>query len=60
MDSQPPRRAVKIVQMFGVSLSVGYYWIEHNIAPARREAAGSAWLIALNAEKKAELRRWVE
>jgi DNA invertase Pin-like site-specific DNA recombinase len=45
---------------FGVSLHVVYYWIEHGIVSARRGSVGSAWLIALNADKEAELKRWVE
>jgi len=45
---------------FGVGLFVVYYWIKQGIVSARRESAGSAWLISLNPEKEAALKRWVE
>ncbi|HVT87737.1 MAG TPA: recombinase family protein [Tepidisphaeraceae bacterium] len=50
----------EMCEKFGVSHHVVYYWIERGIVSARRATAGSAWLIALNAEKELELNRRLE
>ena len=63
---QPPFRRsdeLTIKEMrnrFGVSAFVVRYWIERGIVSAHQQSAGSAWLIQLNPEKEAALKRWVE
>src|SRR5690606_29280439 len=57
---KPDELTVKeVAEQFKVSPGVGYYWITHNIVPARRLNQGSPYWITINYSKARELERWV-
>lgn len=57
---QPGEQTVQeVAEQFEVSPGVVYYWIAHNIIPARRLNNGSPYWITINPQKKRELEKWV-
>jgi hypothetical protein len=49
----------QVAQRFGVRPSVVYYWIEHEVIPARRVNDGAPCWITLDQTKEKALRAWV-
>ena len=50
----------EVADRFGVTLSVVYYWIEHQIVTTRQTRPGRPHWIRITCEKQRELAEWVQ
>jgi DNA invertase Pin-like site-specific DNA recombinase len=57
---QPDELTVQqVAERFGVNPNVVYYWIEHDVIPARRVNSGMPYWITVNETDEQKLRDWV-